>query len=289
MSGLLLNCLLPFVRPTQSVSVDEVKNVPLNQFLDKTFSAATSIVNDQSTRQGLVTVFESHVEREGSAPSVHQLFNMAREACAVDADKDVITWLETLLTATDKHRPDKHPSHGHQEPPTPETPTPKPVPKPQEPNQGGGSGGNQIFVTPAFFPSEQSFNNLVKTLESAEESLDICVFTITDDALANAIRRASNRGVRVRIITDNDKAEDLGSDAVRLNREQNIEVRYDASPAHMHHKFAIVDNKLLVNGSYNWTKGARFDNRENLTLTNAPKAIHGFKEEFERMWDEFGC
>ncbi|KAG0239237.1 hypothetical protein BGW41_007853 [Actinomortierella wolfii] len=253
--------------------------------ITKTFSAATSIVNDQSTRQGLVSIFENHIEREGCAPSVHQLFNIAREACAVDADKDVITWLETLLTATDKHKPDRHPGHGHVEPPVTETPKPKPVPE----ENHGGNGGTPIFVTPAFFPSEHSFNNLVKTLDSAEESLDICVFTITDDALANAIRRASDRGVRVRIITDNDKAEDLGSDAVRLNREENVEVRYDNSPAHMHHKFAIIDNKLLVNGSYNWTKGARFDNRENLTLTNAPKAIHGFKEEFEKMWDEFAC
>ena len=55
----------------------------------------------------------------------------------------------------------------------------------------------------------------------------------------------------------------------------------------MHHKFAIIDDTLVINGSYNWTKGARFDNKENLTLTNSPKAVQGFKSEFERLWAEF--
>jgi len=55
----------------------------------------------------------------------------------------------------------------------------------------------------------------------------------------------------------------------------------------MHHKFAIIDDTLVINGSYNWTKGARFENRENLTLTNYPKAVQGFKGEFERLWAEF--
>ncbi|KAG0266384.1 hypothetical protein DFQ27_009825 [Actinomortierella ambigua] len=42
MSGLLLNCLLPFVRPPQSVNVNEVKTLPLNQFLDKHHTYAHS-------------------------------------------------------------------------------------------------------------------------------------------------------------------------------------------------------------------------------------------------------
>jgi phosphatidylserine/phosphatidylglycerophosphate/cardiolipin synthase-like enzyme len=59
------------------------------------------------------------------------------------------------------------------------------------------------------------------------------------------------------------------------------------SKSFMHHKFAVVDDQLVINGSYNWTKGARFENKENLTLTNSPKAVQGFKGEFERLWAEF--
>lgn len=62
---------------------------------------------------------------------------------------------------------------------------------------------------------------------------------------------------------------------------------YDNSKSFMHHKFAVIDDQLVINGSYNWTKGARFENKENLTLTNSPKAVQGFKGEFERLWAEF--
>lgn len=171
-------------------------------------------------------IYESQSKKSGSAPSMQQLFNAARAACAVDHDKDVvssspqigivgvfpscssceqlnqlsfliivqITWLETLLNASGKHapghQPNGHGNGGHE-------PVPPPVSPPSE--------GSNVFVNPIFFPSEQSFQQLVKTLDGAKKSLDICVYTITDDHLASAIIRAHERGVKVRIISDNEK------------------------------------------------------------------------------------
>ncbi|KAF9941782.1 hypothetical protein BGZ70_006210, partial [Mortierella alpina] len=82
-------------------------------------------------------------------------------------------------------------------------------------------------------------------------------------------------------------AGDLGSDVNRLRDENDIPTRVDKSTSFMHHKFAVIDDALVINGSYNWTKGARFENRENLTLTNYPKAVQGFRSEFDRLWNDF--
>ncbi|KAF9928265.1 hypothetical protein FBU30_002532 [Linnemannia zychae] len=276
MSGLILNCLLPFVRPPRTVSVQEAQNMSTADYLDATFNSAPSIVNDQSIRQSLVGVFEQQAQKNGSGPSIQQLFNAARAACAVDHDKDVITWLETLLNASN------HGSHGNGG----HVPTTPPVSPPTN-NNNNHQGGSNVFINPIFFPSEESFKQLVKTLDNAKKSLDICVYTITDDHLANAIIRAHERGVKVRIISDSEKAEDLGSDVIRLRDNNDIPTRVDKSESFMHHKFAIIDDALVINGSYNWTKGARFDNKENLTLTNSTKAVQGFKGEFERLWAEF--
>ncbi|KAG0245539.1 hypothetical protein B0O80DRAFT_430848 [Mortierella sp. GBAus27b] len=265
-------------------TISTTTTIHRDSFWIQTFNSAPSIVQDQQKRQGLVEVYEQHAKKDGAAPSIQQLFQAARAACAVDHDKDVITWLETLLGASGHHGGDGHKPN-------------VPVQPPSNNNnnnhggnnhQGGSSGGsNNVFVTPIFFPSEQSFHKLVKTLDDSKKSLDICVYTITDDQLAKAIIRAHERGVKVRIISDNDKANDLGSDVNRLRDDNHIGVRLDHSPSYMHHKFAVVDDALVINGSYNWTKGARFDNRENLTLTNSPKAIQEFKAEFERLWKEF--
>lgn len=69
------------------------------------------------------------------------------------------------------------------------------------------------------------------------------------------ILAAYQRKLAVRIVTDNEKELDSGSDIARC-RAEGIAVRVDRSSAHMHHKFALFDGQVLINGSYNWTRSA---------------------------------
>ncbi|KAF9173121.1 hypothetical protein BGX21_003714 [Mortierella sp. AD011] len=198
--------------------------------------------------------FAAAVGSHASSP-LAQLFEDARESASSEQDRDTISKLESAVM--DKLRQETHHT------------------------------GGEVFVSPVFFPSEDSFHHLINTLDNAKSSLDICVYSITDDHLAKAIIRAHERGVRVRIISDDEKADDLGSDAKRLAEHDQIPVRLDGSPSYMHHKYAVVDDELVMFGSYNWTKGARFHNREDLTLTNSHSAVQSFKREFEKLWHEF--
>lgn len=52
----------------------------------------------------------------------------------------------------------------------------------------------------------------------------------------------------------------------------------------MHHKFAIVDRKLLISGSANWTTQAFFGNCENVMVTNQTELVGSFMNEFEKQW-----
>ncbi len=129
-------------------------------------------------------------------------------------------------------------------------------------------------------------NRLRGLLASARRSVDICVFTITDDRLSSAVLDAHRRGVAVRVISDDDKAADLGSDIDRL-AAAGVDVRVDSSPDHMHHKFALFDRRLLVTGSYNWTRSADGRNEENFIVSDDPRLAQPFADEFERLWKEF--
>ena len=91
----------------------------------------------------------------------------------------------------------------------------------------------------------------------------------------------------MRVISDDDKAHDRGSDVHRL-ADSGVPVRTDHSPNHMHHKFAIFDRMLLVNGSYNWTRSAAERNEENLVVTDDQRIVGCFQAEFEKLWDQFG-
>ena len=55
----------------------------------------------------------------------------------------------------------------------------------------------------------------------------------------------------------------------------------------MHHKFAILDKKILISGSFNWTMTAANGNHENLIVTNDADLLEAFSGEFEKLWKVF--
>ncbi|MGZ0168391.1 MAG: phospholipase D-like domain-containing protein [Planctomycetales bacterium] len=137
-----------------------------------------------------------------------------------------------------------------------------------------------------FSPGDHCWQRIASLLKSSRHSVDICVFTITDDRITSAILDAYGRKVAVRIITDNDKAFDKGSDVERLARA-GVDVCVDRTRHHMHHKFAIFDRKRLLTGSYNWTRSAASSNEENFIIVDDPRLLTSFQDEFDRLWKEF--
>lgn len=86
-----------------------------------------------------------------------------------------------------------------------------------------------------FSPNGAPRDRLVRLLEGARGQVDICVFTITDNEVSRAITAACRRGVAVRVLSDDQKEGDLGSDIASL-ASGGIDVRLDRSRHHMHHK-----------------------------------------------------
>ena len=137
-----------------------------------------------------------------------------------------------------------------------------------------------------FSPGPACVDRLVGLFAGLQHKADLCVFTITDDRVSRAVLAAHRRGVRIRSVSDDWKANDLGSDIDQLERA-GIPVALDSSPAHMHNKFAIFDGRLVATGSYNWTRSAAEENQENLVVTNHPQLLRRFQQEFERLWTAF--
>lgn len=136
----------------------------------------------------------------------------------------------------------------------------------------------------AFFsPGDACRNVIIRQIESATTLLQICVFTISDDNITKSLLTAHKKGVAIKLITDNDKSLDVGSDIEQLARA-GIDVKMDASSNHMHHKFMVADKKALITGSYNWTLSAARYNHENILLTHEPGVIKTFSHQFDQLW-----
>jgi phosphatidylserine/phosphatidylglycerophosphate/cardiolipin synthase-like enzyme len=139
-------------------------------------------------------------------------------------------------------------------------------------------------IKTAFSPGDACKEMIINHIFNAKESLDIAVFTISDDEITAEILRAWKRGVEVRIITDNDKSLDEGSD-IYLLAKNDIPVKVDNSPRHMHHKFSICDGIYVLTGSYNWTLSAARYNQENIIELENQAIADQFQAEFNLLWE----
>ena len=135
-----------------------------------------------------------------------------------------------------------------------------------------------------FTPGDGPLNAIIQHIQGARGSIDVCVFTVTDDRITRALLDAHRRGVRLRIVGDDDKALDVGFDMERLS-DAGIPVRLDRSAAHMHHKFAVFDRLRLVTGSYNWTRSAAEHNHENVLVSDDARLVQPFCRAFDALWE----
>ncbi|WP_027252567.1 phospholipase D-like domain-containing protein [Photobacterium halotolerans] len=143
-------------------------------------------------------------------------------------------------------------------------------------------------ATSWFSPGRDCAGGIIEQLRQVRSKVDICVFTIADDELTKHILAAHERGVQVRVITDNDKLNDAGSDIDYLARK-GVAVKIDTTAYHMHHKFAVFDGTRLINGSFNWTRSASRYNQEDITLTDDRRFLTAFEQQFEDLWQRFPC
>lgn len=174
-----------------------------------------------------------------------QLFDMARQAMSGHKNLEVLDWLETANKLM-LNRQD-----------------------------------SRVY----FSPGDECRDIIIQQLDKAVQSVDICVYTISDDDISHAITACHRRKVKVRIITDDEKVSDRGSDIWDM-AVRGVETKIDNSPSYMHHKFAIFDNEVVLTGSYNWTRGAAEFNQENLLFTDDRRAVASYMEEFEKLWEE---
>lgn len=137
-----------------------------------------------------------------------------------------------------------------------------------------------------FSPGEDCLRKVRELCQQARQSVDICVYTLSDDRLSEEIIACHRRGIAVRVISDNEKQFDEGSDIQRL-LALGVPLRIDDSPFHMHHKFALFDGQLLLNGSFNWTRSASTSNQENLLVTDNALLVAAYRGEFDKLWARY--
>lgn len=147
-----------------------------------------------------------------------------------------------------------------------------------------GAEGATGEVRIGFSPGGDCKRLIMDHLAGARKSLHICVFTISDNEIADLIIDRHREGLPVRVISDNEKAEDEGSDIHHM-MAGGVPIRIDRTPDHMHHKFSVADGQEVLTGSYNWTRSAERSNQENLLVMRDAAVAMNYATAFDNLWN----
>lgn len=134
-----------------------------------------------------------------------------------------------------------------------------------------------------FSLSDNPQKAIIKNINQAKTFINIAMYIFTDRKIALALIDVQQRGVKVRVYLDRSQIESTYSMS-RLLVQRKIKVRISANNYIMHNKFAIIDNQILLAGSYNWIFSANNRNDENLMVIDVPEPIEIYQNQFVNLW-----
>ena len=138
-----------------------------------------------------------------------------------------------------------------------------------------------------FSPKGGASKELARLIKAAKTEIMVAAYAFSSKYLGQALSAALKRGIKIRVLLDGDNArksysidEWLAGEGITV---QFIEIKRGS----LHHKFMLIDAKLLITGSYNFTNESEFRNYEAAIFTNHKGLIQAFTNEFERLWGQY--
>jgi len=124
---------------------------------------------------------------------------------------------------------------------------------------------------------------IIAEIQKANQNIYIAMAWFTDRDIANAVISAKKRNLAVDIILSSN----VQNEPVKqMLKNENISIHaFETGDERgmMHHKFCLIDNKLSINGSYNYSYNASNNNVENIQVSDDPHTYRQLLAEFERL------
>ncbi len=143
--------------------------------------------------------------------------------------------------------------------------------------------GTPIFIL--FASEDHVIDALIPIVRSAQKSIRFMAFSFTHDPLAQAMIERANRGVEVKGIFET-RASETEFSELNILFCAGVPVKQDTNPGTFHHKVIIIDEKIVITGSLNFSDNADNSNDENTLVITNDAIGRAYTEEFWKRWEE---
>jgi len=154
-------------------------------------------------------------------------------------------------------------------------------------------GDDETYVQLYFSPQGNTESQIIRTLTSAQETIDMGLNIFTRRSISNTMLSRFNDGVKVRGVFG--AVTGQGNEFDYLNTWADVHHLPQGQFGLLHHKYAIVDGELsgdnatVITGSHNWSANANFNNDENTLIIRSPRVANEYFQEFgARYWQAGG-
>ena len=135
-----------------------------------------------------------------------------------------------------------------------------------------------------FTPPAGAASGLIKQIDGAKKSIKVMAYGFTATNLAEALVRAKRRGVDVGLIQDEKSAQN-NRETLPILLAAGIDVRSDGKHAIQHNKVMLIDDDIVITGSYNFTNSAEKRNAENIMIVRSSYAAKRYADNWKAHWD----
>ena len=146
---------------------------------------------------------------------------------------------------------------------------------------------NNTPIEAYFSPNGGTQERIIKAINLTKSTIDIAIFDFTNGVIAQSLKEAKDRGVKIRIIMDSKQAKGQHNE-YNFFKNNGFEVKLMTGKGKgiMHNKFIIFDGKLLMTGSYNISENAERYNYENALFISDVKVIEKYQSTFNQLWKD---
>lgn len=128
-------------------------------------------------------------------------------------------------------------------------------------------------------------DRVAELIREADQSVKVMVFSFTLDLWAEALVNRHNNGINVQVVVETVGSTGTGAELPRLLCE-GIPARRDGNPDILHHKVIIIDEEIIVTGSFNFSVSARDNNSENLLIIHSANLARYYINEFDQLYND---
>jgi phosphatidylserine/phosphatidylglycerophosphate/cardiolipin synthase-like enzyme len=125
-------------------------------------------------------------------------------------------------------------------------------------------------------------SQIVTAIQGSKQSIRFMAYSFTSDPIEQAMADRQKAGVTISGVFETTGSQTPYSAYGKLKQLGN-EVYTDGNPWLMHHKVIIIDDHLVIFGSFNFSDNADTQNDENLLIIDNPQIAQAFKAEFDRV------